>query len=224
MRFPFNVSASRLLTIAPLLAVMAGCASPQPIAYSGIASSSSMTRNTGDGAERTPYSYSTQVDWRKYTGVILEPVDIYRGADNQFVDVTDGDKAELARYMHSQFSEKLRTRFALGNNPTNPHTLRLKLTLTGAEGTSTILGPFLHFDLAGNLYNGVQAVRGREGAMTGYVMYSVEIFDAQSNRLLKSYVTKQYPNAMNIGAAFGSLSAAKTGIEKGADALVADLR
>jgi hypothetical protein len=32
-------------------------------------------------------------------------------------------------------------------------------------------------------------------------------------------VTKQYPGAMNILATFGSLTAARTGIDKGADAL-----
>jgi len=81
-----------------------------------------------------------------------------------------------------------------------------------------------HFDLAGNLYNGVQAVRGREGLLAGSVSYAVEIYDAPTNRLLSAFVTKQYPGAMNIGASLGAFAAAKTGIEKGADALVADLK
>jgi hypothetical protein len=37
-------------------------------------------------------------------------------------------------------------------------------------------------------------------------------------------VTRQYPNPSNIGASFGSLGASKTGIEKGADALVAHFK
>ncbi|PLP96718.1 DUF3313 domain-containing protein [Cupriavidus pauculus] len=213
-----------LLAAAPIVIVMAGCASPKPLPYSGIASSSAMTPNTRTDDARTPYAYVTPVDWQKYKSMVVEPVAIYRGPDQQFGEMSNEDKAELARYMHSEFSTKLRTRFTLTGNSGAPDALRLKLTLTGAGTTSTVLGPFLHFDIAGNLYNGVQAVRGREGALTGYVMYSVEIFDAQSNKLLKSYVTKQYPNAMNIVAAFGSLTAAKTGIDKGADSLVADLR
>jgi Protein of unknown function (DUF3313) len=56
------------------------------------------------------------------------------------------------------------------------------------------------------------------------VTYSVEVFDGTSGRLLKAYVSKQYPNAMNLPAAFGSLGAAKTGLDKGADALVEQLR
>jgi hypothetical protein len=55
------------------------------------------------------------------------------------------------------------------------------------------------------------------------VNYAVEIYDASTNRLLNAYVEKQYPNAMNVKSTFGSLGAAKTGIGKGADALVAQL-
>jgi hypothetical protein len=210
------------LFAAPIVLILGGCAGPQPIAYSGLGSSSMLTANTQEGASRMPYRYAAPVEWNQYTSALVEPVVIYRGGDHQFGDMSEQDKGELARYMQSEFARKLKTRFSVDS--AGARALRVKVTLTGAESTSTVLGPFLHFDIAGNVYNGVQAIRGREGAMTGYVMFGVEIFDAQTNRLLKSYVSKQYPNAMNIAAAFGSLSAAKTGIDKGADALVAQLR
>jgi hypothetical protein len=59
--------------------------------------------------------------------------------------------------------------------------------------------------------------------MWGPVSYAVEIYDASTNQLLSAYVAKQYPNAMNIAATFGSLSASKTGIKKGAQDLLARL-
>jgi hypothetical protein len=37
--------------------------------------------------------------------------------------------------------------------------------------------------------------------------------------LLDAFVTKQYPGAFNVVASLGSLAAAETGIDKGADAL-----
>ena len=55
--------------------------------------------------------------------------------------------------------------------------------------------------------------------MSGLVIYSVEIYDALSRQLLSAYITKQYPNAMNVGASVGALKAARVGIDKGADAL-----
>jgi hypothetical protein len=124
--------------------------------------------------------------------------------------------------MQDQFAERLRTRFALVNNP-GPGTLRLHLTLTGAKDTTPFLGPFSHLDVGGNVINAAQAVRGREGTMAGSVNYAVEIYDAASNRLLSAYVTKQYPNAMNAGATFSVLKGSKVGIDKGVDALLAEL-
>lgn len=216
-------TATHLISVAILGAALAGCASTRPVAYSGIASSPLLAGNARQESDRIPYRYTTAVDWQKYTAIIVDRVDIYRGADQQFADVSDTDKAELAQYMQNRFAETLKTRFSLASAPAH-NTLRLKLTLTGAETTTPFLGPFLHLDLGGNLYNSVQAARGREGAQTGSVMYAVEIFDAQSNRLLQAYVTKQYPHALNIGASFGALTASKTGIDKGAELLLSQLR
>jgi hypothetical protein len=37
-----------------------------------------------DKSGRVPHSYSTHVDWRNYTHVIVAPVTVYRGPDSQF--------------------------------------------------------------------------------------------------------------------------------------------
>jgi len=211
----------QILTAAALL--LAACGSAEPVAYTDIASSPQLLPNMDDSSGRMPYRYTTTVDWRTYSRVIVDPVAIYRGRDNQFGDMSESDRAVLAGYMQAQFTEKLRRRFQLAVDPA-PNTLRVRLTLTGAATTTPVLGPLSRFDLAGGVYNGVQSVRGGEGTFTGSVVYAVELYDASTNRLLGAYVSKQYPNSLNIGASFGALAAAKTGLEKGADALVAQLR
>lgn len=210
------------VAVACLSITLAGCSNVQPAKYAGIASSSSLRADAQGKSWRVPYEYTSQVNWSAYRSVILEPVAVYQGADHQFGDMSTTDKSALASYMQTTFAKKLRTRFNLADTPA-PNTLRLKLTLTGGDTTTPVISTLSRFDIAGGLYNGVQTVRGREGAFTGYVMYAVEIYDASTNRLLRAYVSKQYPNPMNIGASFGSLGAAKTGIDKGADALVAQL-
>lgn len=211
----------RRVSAVAVCAILAGCGSPEPVAYTGIASSSQLRPDPDNESGHIPYRYSTQVDWRNYTKAMIDRVTVYRGTDNQFGDMSDGDKAALASDMEAQFVEKLSKRFQVTNVP-GPNTLRIKLTLTGAA-TTPLLAPATHVDIAGNLYNSVQAVRGGEGLMAGSVIYAVEIYDASNSRLLSAYITKQYPGALNIGASLGSLAAAKTGIEKGADALVAQL-
>lgn len=202
---------------------MAACSSPDPVAYRGVASSPYLTANPENEGGRVPYRYATSVNWRSYDRIILDPVEIYRGPDNQFGDMPEADKDALSRYMLSQFMLKLGKTFSFTNSA-DPRTLRMRLTLTGASTTTPFLGPFSRFDIGGGLYNGVQAARGREGALTGSVIYVVEIYDAPSGRLLDASVTKQYPGAYNVGATMGSLAAAKVGIEKGAEALAERLR
>ncbi|WP_321946443.1 DUF3313 domain-containing protein [Paraburkholderia sp. J10-1] len=202
---------------------LSACAGVQPVAYGSLASSSQLKENRDSDAAQTPFRYAAPVLWSRYSQVIVDPVVVYQGGDNQFGDLSDSDKDVLAAYMHKTFADTLSRRFDLANEP-SPATLRVKLTLTGAEKTTAVIGQAMHFDIAGNLYNGVQAIRGGKGAFSGSVSYAVEVYDSASGRLLRAYVTKQYPNAMNLAAAFGTLSAARTGIDKGADALVEQLR
>lgn len=214
---PQSIKINTIL-IAAACAALAACSSPDPVEYRGVASSSYLRPNPQDDDGHVPFRYTTTVDWHAYDRLIIDPVEVYRGPDNQFGDMSEDDKTALAQYMRSQFAQKLGQRFQLTDTAT-PQTLRLKLTLTGADTSTPVLSTFTRLDIGGGLYNGVQAVRGKEGMMTGSALYVVEIYDATSNRLLDASVVKQYPGAYNIGATFGSLAAAKTGIEKGADAL-----
>jgi len=194
------------------------CAGTQPVPYSGISSSPRLQPNAQNDAGHMPYFYSARPAWREYSRVIIEPVVIYHGADNQFGDVTTEQQQELAAYMQKQFSQTLAERYQIVHQ-VSAGTLRIRLTLTGAETTTPVLGTFTRFDLAGGPYNVVQSIRGKQGSFTGSVSYAVEIFDASSQQLLEAYVSKQYPNALNIGASWGALNAAETGIDKGAEQL-----
>lgn len=211
------------LAVIGVTLLLAGCAGNEPVRYSGIDSASKLTANTDDNADRMPYRYSPLVDWRKYDSIIIDPVRIYQGNDGQFDDMAQADRQRLAAHMQQEFSKALSARFKELKEPA-ANTLRLKLTLTGADTTPQVIGTFTKFDLAGGPYNIVQSVRGGRGLMSGSVDYAVEIYDANSHELLKAYVARQYPNAMNISASIGSLSAAEVGIEKGAEELAEALR
>ncbi len=206
-----------------LCVLLAGCMSAQPVPYTGIASVAYLKPNLHDDTGRIPYLYSTQVNWSAYSKVIIDPVEVYKDTDNQFGDMPESDRGALARYMQAQFTSALAKRFTITNTPTQ-ETLRIKLTLTGAATSTPVLSTFSRVDMAGSLYNGVQAVRDKEGLMTGWVMYAVEVRNAATGQLLEAFTAKQYPNAYNIAATFGSLAAARTGVDKGADMLAARLK
>jgi hypothetical protein len=206
-----------------LCVALAGCGTAKPVDYTGIASSAQLAPNTQDDAGRVPFRFSTPVDWQRYNSVIIDPVVIYQGPDSQFGKMSDASKTELATYLQARFEKTLTKRFRLVNGPA-PNALRVRLTLTGAATSTPVLSTLTRFDLSGGLYNGVQTVTGGEGMLTGSVIFATEIYDSETNRLLRADITKQYPSPMNIMATMGSLAAAKTGIDKGADAMVASLK
>lgn len=201
---------------------LAACVSPRPIAYSGLASSSKLRPSPRGVSPKTPYQYATDVNWRRYYKTVIDPVEIYDGPDAQFPKLSPEDREQLAHYMQDEFEKELRKTFEPVERP-GPSTLRIHLTLTGATPSKSVLGPLSRFDLAGGPYNAFQGVRGKEGTMTGSVIYAVEIYDGENGSLLLAEITKQYPNAMNIGASFGALNAPMAGIRKGATELAEKL-
>ena len=214
---------SRTLILTAIVAA-AGCSSTSPVKYTGIESSSRMLPNMADDSQRIPFRYAAPVDWRKYRSITIEPVEIYGGSDAQFNDLPQQDRRNLADYMQKKFAEVLAEKFTVNTSAGSAPALRLKLTLAGADTTPQVVGTVTKFDLAGGPYNIVQSVRGGRGLMSGYVNYAVEVKDAANGELLLAYVAEQYPNAMNVGATFGSMSAAETGVDKGAEQLLEKLR
>ncbi|NIK02989.1 DUF3313 domain-containing protein [Xanthomonas cannabis] len=210
---------TRCCTLAVVGISLIGCSSTRPLPYSQLPSSSYLRPHDGSRGDRMPYAYHSNVDWTRYRAAIVEPVAIYRGPDAQFEEVPEQDRRMLADDMQQQFGYALARRW----RPTTvagSDTVRVRLTLTGAKPSKRVLGTVMKVDLGGGSYNAVQAARGKEGAFSGSVSYAVEIFDAQSDRLLAAYVEKQYPSAMNIKANLGAYGAAKAGIRKGAEQLL----
>jgi uncharacterized lipoprotein YmbA len=219
MRTTSSISALLLLAAATLT----GCSTTQPNRYEGIPSSNQLRPNLDDRSGHMPFRAANPVPWGRYASALVDPVIVYQGRDAQFEDIEPGEKDELARYMRDVFAEQLGQRFRLVKEA-RPGALRVRLTLTGAKANTAFVSTITRFDLAGGAYNAVQGLRGKEGAFIGSVMYSVEIFDAFTGELLDAFVAKQYPNAMNVAATVGRLKAARVGLEKGAEELVAQLK
>ncbi|CAG9228505.1 conserved hypothetical protein [Paraburkholderia tropica] len=213
------------LTLAAVIGSIAlsGCMTTGPIPYAGLSSSEKMKPDGEGRTTKIPYEYTSEVAWSTYDKLILDPVVVYDGGDNQFGALKASEKSELAGYMRETFSQALGKRFDVIKTPAQGR-LRITLTITGAEETTPVLSLFEHVDIGGILYNGIQAMRGGQAAFGGSVSYAVEIYDSESGKLLKAYVSKQYPSAMNIRASIGRLAAAKAGLDIGATDLVAQLR
>lgn len=203
--------------------LLTGCASKPVPVYQGLAAAPELTPDrTGD--RHVAYRYDAlDVNWRGYHSALIEPVAIYSGADNQFGDMAEADRAALAGYMQSAFAEALNARFAPATVP-GPGVLQVHVTLTGAQASVPILSPATKLMPVGAAINLVKTIEDKPAKYTGSVTFAVEIRDGATGRLLKAYVSKEYPLAEDIRSSVGPLGAAEAGIRRGADALVKALQ
>jgi hypothetical protein len=193
---------------------VAGCASSTPpVAYQQLPSAP-LLRRVKDSAE--PFQYrSVTADLRGYSKLVVDPVTIYGGPDAQFGSVSQEDRQIVADYMRRTFIEVLGKRYRIVAAP-EPGAARLHLTLTGLETSTPVLSTVSHVVPLGLVANGVLEAKGDNGTFFGSVSYAAELFDASTGDLLRAYVRKETPGALDVTASVGTLDAARSGVRMGA--------
>lgn len=205
-------AAGRAFVFVAALALCGCASSPPPVAFEGLQTAKQL-QPIHDA--RTPFLYkNSAADLSRYPALLIDPVTIYEGPDNQFGSISGDDRRSIANYLQE------RLRMVLGQSVriadvAEPGAARLHLTLTGLETSTPFFSAVSHLDPGGLLINGVLQASGRRGTFTGSVTYAVELTDAISGEVLLAYVTKQAPNALDISSSFRTLAAARTGVDKG---------
>ena len=206
------------------MAGMAGCATTAPVQYKNLDSTAQLAPNPQHDNGHTPFYYSApDAQLGRYTHIMLDTVSIYGGDDHQFGKLSAADRQQLAEFAQMQFTQTLGEKYALAA-VAGPDTLRIHVTLTGATASTPVLATVKQIVPVGAVLGTLRSAADKPSRTLGSVMYAVEIYDSQSDRLLRSFVSKQYPAAENIPASLGPLTAAETGIKKGAKALLTQLQ
>jgi hypothetical protein len=203
--------------VAAALLGLAGCAS-EPAPREELASSAKLTPEASDPSElryRNP-----NVDLRKYRKFMIDPVSIYSGPDATFGSTSPADRQAVADFMETEFKRVLGQRYQIVTTP-GPDVARIHLTLAGLETTRPAMATVTHVLPVGLVMNVGKTAAGGQGSFMGSVTFAAEVFDSRTNELLGAAVTKRSANAMDLGAMFTGLDAAKAGVTDGADALLA---
>jgi hypothetical protein len=206
-----------------IVVLVASCAT-KPAHYQELASTAQLHANTGTTDKRV--AFNTSLDpkaLRAYSAVTLEPVQVYRGADHQFGNLSENGKADLARHADRKFAEELR-RQGLVTGAASAPSLRMRVTITGAQTSVPVLSTATKVTPVGFAMNGLNMAVDREARFSGAVIYAVELFDARDGGLVYAFVMRQYPNALNIPASVLPLDAAKAGIDRGASTTATSLK
>ncbi|MBI5687019.1 MAG: DUF3313 family protein [Verrucomicrobia bacterium] len=209
------------LMVAGLL--MAGCSTqPKSGKYSGVPEADQLHPDA-----RFPHSLvyiKEGANFAQYSRLIIEPIQIYRGADASWHKgkVTEKMKEDLAQFAQTEFARVLGTKYPIVAQP-SPSVLRVKVTLADVELTTPALAVVSHFSPGGMGMNLLGTGAGMQGSFMGSVTMSVELRDAATDTVLAAGLTKQTPMAVDVTKTFGNLSAARAGVTETATKLLGAL-
>jgi len=156
------------------------------------------------------------VDVKKYTKFYIEPVQIYRGADAQFVNITEEQKQKMADFIQNEFIKTLKKSFEVVDGP-GPGVLRIRFILAGVQETVVPLATLTHALPAGLVMNLGLSAAHMNGSFMGSIVFGGEFFDGETGKLEAAFLTKKSPNAMNITTIFTGLDAAKRAVTDAAE-------
>ena len=154
------------------------------------------------------------VDQKKYTKLLLEPVAIYDKEDHDFGEIDQADRQMMADFVRDEFVTAFKdSNFPLVTTP-SADAVKVKFTLVGltrsvpvAQGVNYVMFPY------GTGIQMLKGAMGKPGTFMGNAVLAAEFNDSLSNELMAALVTKLTANALNFKAAFdGKYGAAKSGI------------
>jgi hypothetical protein len=211
-----RIRAAHGAMLAAALILVGACASGTPQTGTELARGTGV-QPSGDVAGRAGLAYrAPNVSVRKYTRIIVEPVQIYRGADATFGDTTEQQKQAMADFMRQEAIRALGPRAA---TTPGPDVVRLRLTLAGLEGNTPVAATASRIIPVGLVVNLASHVHGAAGTFSGSLTYAAEFVDSQTNETISVFIQKRFPDAMDFGATLSSEAAQKRAFTASAEQL-----
>jgi len=167
------------------------------------------------GSESWTYAQPREV-FTKYRTLIVDNTSVYNGPDAQFDGIEAADRAKFATIVTDELRSELAKSFA---NPTRVQadTLRLKVTLLGAEKTKGGIATATRVTPMGFGLSALKSAIGKGGSFTGSVLFAVELYDARTNELLLAAVRRRHPDPLDVPATLGTEETVKAVAREFAD-------
>jgi len=152
-----------------------------------------------------------------YKAIMVETADIYRGADAEFGDASEADKAKLAQELSAEFKNALAKHNYPLTGQADQGVVRLHLILAGLKESKPVAATALRLTPLGLGLSAASTAVGHSSALVGSVTVSGELIDTQSGEALAGFVATESPIALDLTSGLGRFRAAELGIERGSE-------
>lgn len=164
--------------------------------------SSSKMAQDKSGSESWTYAQPRSV-FGKYRTLIIDNTAVYKGPDAQFDGIDSADRAKFATIVTDELRSEMSKSFPAPASP-QADTLRLKVTLLGAEKTKGGIATATRVTPMGFGLSALKSAVGKNGSFTGSVLFAVELYDARTNELLLAAVRRRHPDPLDVPATLGT--------------------
>lgn len=146
--------------------------------------------------------------FQKYRTVIILPTQVYQGPDAQFEGIDPADRAKYAAMITDELRSEIAKSFPAPAKP-QADTLRIQVTLLGGEKTKGGVATATRVTPIGFGLSAVKSALGKQGTLTGSVLYAVEAYDARTNELLLAAVRRRTPDPLDVPATLSTTDTVK---------------
>lgn len=164
---------------------------------------------TQDQAGRENWTYiNPDAVLTKYQTVSVDPGVVYDGPDAQFDGVSNIDRAKYAAIM----TDALRTEIAKSfpaSTGARANAIRVHFDLIGIQNTVGGVATATRVTPIGFGISALKAITGRQGTLTGSVLFSVQAYDAKTGKLLFAAVRRRTPDPLDIPATLSTTDTVK---------------
>jgi hypothetical protein len=167
------------------------------------------------GSESWTYAQPREV-FGKYRTLIVDNTAVYKGPDAQFNDIDPAERTKFATIVTDALRSELAKSFPAPASA-QADTLRLKVTLLGAEKTKGGLATATRVTPMGFGLSALKSAVGKGGSFTGSVLFAVELYDARTNELLLAAVRRRHPDPLDVPATLGTEETVKAVAREFAD-------
>jgi hypothetical protein len=211
--------AKRVMMMFAGLALLGGCAAQAPRLENleATAGPTAAALQPGDVAGRSAMVWRAphlDPEWRSYTHVLLDPVEIYRGPDADFGGADAQQQQQIADVVSREYSRVIAP-FAA--SAPGPGVVRLRIMLAGLENNVPVAATASRVVPVALAMNLGRAAMGQPGTFTGGVLLAGQLIDAQTNEPLVTAVQRCYPPILNMKATFSSREAQEVAIRDAAE-------
>ncbi|WP_448205646.1 DUF3313 domain-containing protein [Azospirillum sp. sgz302134] len=210
------------LFMAVMAVMVAGCTSPQTAERPVGLPESARLREDPDRPGAWVYRVPN-VDFRRYSRYIVEPVQVYRGSEASFADLSSAQTDELAQLMTSEARRALGDANLLASR-SGPNTARIAIKIVRVEPTVPGAATVSRLLPIGAVANAVEGASGGSGTFTGAAVLSAEFYDSRTSKLLGAAVRRYHPATFNMEATLSTMDTARAAMQQAAQDLLSSLQ